>query len=446
VADIYLRSTDGSDADSGPTWALAKATIAGVEAIDVAGDRIFISQVHAESTAAAITIDIAGTLASPSQVLCANDGAEPPTALATTGTITTTGTSAITITGTFYWYGTALLCGSGAVNLTLAIGEGTSSHQVYEDSLFHMVATGATGVIRLGSTTTAGETSIECRNCTFRFSNTTHGLRLVNAKGLIRGGGLHASGSAITTLIKNLSGNSGDQWVVQGFDASSGAASMNLLLSGADNAGTMILRDCKLPASWSGSLLGGAPLHMGFRAEMYNCDSADTNYRLWIEDYSGSIKHETTLVKTGGASDGTTPLSWKMATGADAEYPTIILKSGEIVRWNETTGSAITVTVDILHDSVTNLKDNEIWLEVMYLGTSGVPLGAFVDDAVADVLAAAADQAASSATWTTTGMANPNKQKLEVTFTPQEKGFIHAVVHMAKASYTVYVDPVQQVS
>jgi len=179
---------------------------------------------------------------------------------------------------------------------------------------------------------------------------------------------------------------------------------------------------------------------------MYNCDSADTNYRLWIEDYSGSIKHETTLVKTGGASDGTTPLSWKMATGADAEYPTIILKSGEIVRWNETTGSAITVTVDILHDSVTNLKDNEIWLEVMYLGTSGVPLGAFVDDAVADVLAAAADQAASSATWTTTGMANPNKQKLEVTFTPQEKGFIHAVVHMAKASYTVYVDPVQQVS
>ncbi|MEK9809109.1 MAG: hypothetical protein VW362_01580, partial [Candidatus Nanopelagicales bacterium] len=139
-------------------------------------------------------------------------------------------------------------------------------------------------------------------------------------------------------------------------------------------------------------------------------------------------------------------LSWKMATTANAEYPAIILRSPEIAKWNETTGSSVTVTVDILHDSATALKDNEVWLEVEYLGTSGTPLALFTDDAVADVITTAADQTSSSATWTTTGMTNPNKQKLSVTFTPQEKGLIIARVCVAKASYTVYVDPELQIS
>lgn len=181
--------------------------------------------------------------------------------------------------------------------------------------------------------------------------------------------------------------------------------------------------------------------------EAYNCDSADTNYRLWVEDYCGSIKDETTLVKTGGASDGDTPLSWKMASSANAEYPLHILRSPEIFSERITSvGGSKTITVDILRDSATNLKDDEIWLEVQYLGTSGFPLSLFADDAKADVLATAADQAASSATWTTTGMTNPNKQKLEVTFTPQEKGVAIVTVCMAKASATVYVDPVAQVT
>jgi hypothetical protein len=69
-----------------------------------------------------------------------------------------------------------------------------------------------------------------------------------------------------------------------------------------------------------------------------------------------------------------------------------------------------------------------------------------IDDAMADVLATAASQASSSATWTTTGMSNANKQQLSVTFTPQEKGLIIARVCVAKSSYTLYVDPELQVS
>lgn len=178
---------------------------------------------------------------------------------------------------------------------------------------------------------------------------------------------------------------------------------------------------------------------------MFNCDSGDTNYRYRKATQFGTIQDETGIVRTGGASDGTTTIAYKMVTNANAEHPMLTLDSPEIVRWNDTTGSAITLTVHGLWDSATNIKDNEIWLDVMYLGTSGAPLGSFVNDGIS-VVATAADQAASTETWTTTGMANPNKFKMAVTFTPQEKGFVHATVRMAKASATVYIDPMLNVS
>src|SRR3972149_1584016 len=89
----YVRSTDGSDADTGLTWALAKATLVGALAVAAAGERIWVSQAHAETQASAMTLTSAGTESSPVEILCGNDAAEPPTAMATTATISITATS-----------------------------------------------------------------------------------------------------------------------------------------------------------------------------------------------------------------------------------------------------------------------------------------------------------------------------------------------------------------
>ena len=43
-------------------------------------------------------------------------------------------------------------------------------------------------------------------------------------------------------------------------------------------------------------------------------------------------------------------------------------------------------------------------------------------------------------------MSNPNKQKLSVTFTPQQIGTIKCRVCLAKTSKTVYVDPIATLS
>lgn len=440
----YVRSTDGNDADNGSTWALANATLTGAITDAAAGDTIYVSQVHAESTASAVTLTFPGTLASPNNIICANDAAEPPTALATTGAVETTGASSLTINGNVYIYGLAFTTGTSTANSAPALCNTDGNTQTFESCSFYVRGTGATARIALGNSSNGNEGCLSLVNCTYRFSATGQGISIGQRRLRVKGGGINASGSAITTFVAAATSNGVDA-EFSGVDLVSGASSMNLLATSQAAAGKVVFRNCKLPASWSGSLLGGAPAHMGFRAEMYNCDDGDTNYRLWVEDYAGSIRSETTIVRTGGASDGTTGLAWKMASSANTEYPLITLDSPEIVRWNDTTGSAITVTVEMVTDNVT-LTDAECWLEVQYLGTSGFPLGTFINDAKADFLATAANQTSSSETWTTTGLGTPVKQKLSVTFTPQEKGFIHAVVKLAKASTTAYICPKLEVT
>ena len=435
MANLYVRSTDGSDADNGSTWALAKATLAGAAAIDAAGDTIYVSQAHSESTAGLVTLALAGTAASPTRVICGNDAAEPPTAVASYATVVATGT--IQATGAaVYMRGLSFQPGSGSASgISFVPVTSSAGRALYEACEVRMLTTGA-GTIELSGT----GSFVEFVDFDVRFNSSTAGFRLGGGAHFEwRGGALLAGGTSPAALFVAATTTTELTAHLSGIDLSAAGSTMNLFTA-AGRACRYTIRNSRLPASWSGSLLTGS-LSPSERAEMHNCDSGDTNYRLWVEDYCGSIKTETTIVRTGGASDGTTAFSWKLASSANAEYPLLPLVTPELpAEWNATVGSSVTATVEIVTDGVT-LTDGECWLEVQYLGTSGYPLSSFASDAKADVLATAANQAASTESWTTTGLASPTKQKLSVTVTPQEAGFIQAVVKLAKASTTVYVDP-----
>lgn len=435
MATLYVRSTDGSDADNGSTWALAKASITGAAAIDAAGDTIYVSNNHAESTASSLSFSFA-TDNAPVKIICADDAAEPPTASAITATVTSTGNSNISFGGSYYIYGLTIVCGSGGSGTQIFVANGNGQQKMeFSNCKLQIASTGNTAAFNFSP----GNGSIRLTNTQFKFGHASQ--KISTGVGTIdwNGGGIESGSSAITNLIA-LSGSTPNVLRMSGLDLSAGASTMNIVTAGGSNrANQVVIRNCKLPASWSGSLLTGT-IGRGERVEMYNCDSGDTNYRMQINDYSGSIVQETVIVRTGGASDGTTALSHKFVTTANAAFPHLPLIGPEIVVWNATTGSSKTVTVEIVTDNVT-LTDAECWLEVQYLGTSGFPLGSFASDAKTDVLATAANQATSTETWTTTGLTTPVKQKLVVTFTPQEKGFVHAVVKLAKASTTVYVCP-----
>src|SRR5688572_20921006 len=125
MTDRYTRSTDGNNADDGLSWANAKATVVGNSSIDVAGDTIYVSDNHSESTAADISISLAGGLSTgTTKLLCVDDTGDPspPTALATTAIVTSTGGNTLSISGTAYIYGFTFNCGTGAtsgINLSL---------------------------------------------------------------------------------------------------------------------------------------------------------------------------------------------------------------------------------------------------------------------------------------------------------------------------------------
>jgi hypothetical protein len=115
----YVRSTDGDNADDGSTWALADATLVAGATAGGAGSRVFVSDNHAESQASAMSIVMAGTLASPQLIICADDAAEPPTAVANTATVTTTGANAISIGGVGFVHGITFNVGTGGTAANL---------------------------------------------------------------------------------------------------------------------------------------------------------------------------------------------------------------------------------------------------------------------------------------------------------------------------------------
>lgn len=436
MADIYVRSTNGTaDADNGSTWALAKTTLTGADTIDAPGDTIYLSSTHSQDQSSVLSLAFAGTYAAPTKIVSVDDstGAVAPGAV-----VRTSGNFALNLNGPAFWHGVAFRAGVGNSSSN-TLGVATNAGKiVLKECTLKSESSGSSSTITFGHNASTIISIVE-------LINTDISLNAVSARFFLAGqllwrGGAYVPLTNQPTALFTLNQRSYGPSLVEGVDLSALPSTVNIVGNGAGTC-SLMLRNCKLPGSWSGSLVGVAITTPGFRVEMHNCDSADTNYRLWVEDYAGSIKSETTLVRTGGASDGTTGYSFKMTTTANANDLVAPLVSPEIAIWNDAVGSSKTVTVEILHDSATNLTDGEIWLEVEYLGTSGYPLASFVSDAKADVLATAADQATSSETWTTTGMTSPNKQKLSVTFTPQEKGYLQAKVYLAKASKTVYVDP-----
>lgn len=448
MTDYYVRSTDGNNADSGLTWALAKADLTGFSSIDAAGDRVFVSQAHAESTVGSLTFAFAGTVTSPTQVICGNDGAEPPTALATSATVTAnTAAGAITFTGSCYVYGITFIAGTGTnSNCVIQCGAG-NIWQRFESCKFQLATGGtSTGVIR-GQASGAGGI-VEWINCEVKFAAAGQGITIVNGLFHWNGGGITSGGTSPTALITSITSGAaagGVRIIIENCDFSAGSSSMNMISVQVPYALQAVFRNCKLPSSWSGSWITAFGSNAQGRVEIYNCANASINYGLKIIDGAGNIDHETTLIKAGGASDGTQQISWKMVSASNVAFPAAALFSPEIAYWNEQTGSARTLSIDILRDSATNLKNNEVWIELNYNSQSSDPRAALATSRV-DVLTTASDVAASGAGWTTTGMSNPNKQKLSVTFTPQAKGWITARVVLAKPSTTIYVDPLASVT
>ena len=436
MPNVFLRSSDGNDADDGSTWALADATLAA--SVVAAGDgfRSYMSDNHAEVNSSTITIAL-GTPGSPIRVISVNDAGdpEPPTALLTGGSVLTdTAGASIIFNGVGYLRGITF---SSEEDLSFGFSGVLEHGQVFKDCAFIITGTGSNDQYILGGGSSNDGLRIEFKTCTFVFGATAQEfVGLGNADVLFRGGSIAASGSVPTVglfapqrgLIELIGAN------LTTLGSSNPLVNVNI-------GRPWIVRfvDCRLGSGFvatTGTFSGpGSGV-----VEIINCDSGDTQTHYERHSYRGVEMSETGIFLN--ATDGTTPHSRQMVSTANVtiEHP---MESGWRSAPFNTVLAEVTLTVQIVHDSATDLDDDECWVEGDYQGTSGFPQSVHVIDRLDDfIFGTPAAQASSSASWTgTSGFTNENTQQLVVTFTPQEIGLIRFRVMLADPSKTIYFDP-----
>lgn len=444
---VYIDNfTPGSATSPYDTWAKAGTLLSQIDAADTAGDVIYFDSRHNEAPAATVTYGIAGTQGTPSKLLSVTQAA-PPTTLTAGATIAPTGASSINFNGSFYAYGLHLILGTGQTTGTLAINlqAAAANHgQIWDTAKFEIAGTGTNFRVNLAADGTTGQSRIRLINPEFKFAAASQRIGVLCGDHKIYGLSLNSASTALTAELFSFSGGTsrGGTLEITGADLTYMGSSCNIFGSMTTSSGIWraVMRDVKLPASWTGDIYSGNPAGLGQRVEMYNADTGTKNYRVWIKDYFGSLVDETVKVKTSGATEGGQAIAWKLTTTANASFPNNAFDTVEIPVEVTSTGSK-TFTVEILVDSATDWNTNDIIMEADTLESSAQPLATH-NTTAPSVLASTAALAAGAGTgsWTTTGLTNPRSHKLTVTRTIGMTGFALLRIRMFKASSTAYVD------
>jgi hypothetical protein len=205
--------------------------------------------------------------------------------------------------------------------------------------------------------------------------------------------------------------------------------------------GNWLVKDCKLNAS----MTFPTPQAFGQTVQVVRCDSGATAYKSARYQYEGTETTEPSITRVGGASDPTGQAqSRKIVTTANSQWLRPF-KAEPYAIWNPTTGANVTVTVYGTINAGALPNNDDIWLEVEYLGSSASPLGTIVMTTKSNLLAANAAVASDASTWNGGGSgAGWSPFKLTTTLSapqPGMAGYLNARVRAAKASTTFYLDP-----
>jgi hypothetical protein len=411
VASYYIYSGAGGAAN-GTSWADAYTTLTTAFSGKSSGDIFYVAHDHSESTAGGLTF----TGPDKIRVLCVNRaGSVPPVAadLTTGALVVSTGGGIVFNNYHSHHTGIAFHCASAMQFLVSTVTENCA-----------LKLTG-------GSTRFYGHdnTPLEWRNTTVEFTDASqyvrpaHQFRWLNTPSAV-------SGTVPTTLFQ--SSPNGVNIHIEGVDLSA-VTSGNTIMAQSDS-GHIVFKDCKVAAGVTLSPVFNDPYRS--TVEFVRCDSTG-NYRHERYDRFGTQTTETTIVRTGGASDGTTPISWKLVTGSFV-VPWYPMESMPISVWNDTTGGTKTVTVEGVWGGGAVPDNDDIWIEVEYLGDASSPQGSLATSRKTNILSTAAGYATSSETW---GGSTTKFKMSATTGTIQQKGPLTVRVYAALASSTFYVCP-----
>lgn len=415
-------------------WAAPHARLSNALATNwgAAGDSFYLRSDHAETQSTALTLTSPGTVANPCFVYSVNDsGSLPTTTLLAGAAITTTGNSFLSFGGSGYFHGLTASCGSGSVLAALSLATTTGSWQRFDSCALSKAGTSGIN----GAITHSAASRLELVNTTLSFGAIGDSIALSGGPFTWRNTASAIAGAVFpTTLLTSASSVSGSALILEGVDLSA-LGSGKTIVGAATEQVIYYLNDCKLGSSVTIAATPNTP--GGAKTYVTRCDSAGTNYAEAAYLYEGTLTQETTIVRTGGASDGTTPLSWKIVTTANSKWP-LPFECFPISIWNDViTPTARTVTVYGIWGGGAVPNTDDIWIDVEYLGASGSPLASLATSTKANNLATGSPLSSDSSTWG----GSTTKFKMTAIFTAQLAGYIRVYVKAAAASSTFYIDP-----
>jgi hypothetical protein len=449
MATIFVSAVDGTNADNGSTWALAKQTVAGALAIAASGDIILVDNAGTFTAGAAITwTPPAGNVA----IISVNRSGGNAWAA---GAIENVGgsASAFLVNGAagsaMFVYGMTLRGGASASASCVITILGTNSVNSYFEAkactLDLAASTSNLPQIHLGqgSNGSSRALSIKLNDCTFLCSGSRFGnfisinstVEIVNPTISLTGANKPA-GLFSTNLVNNHDRMLIRDGTIAGYNVSGGAyfdltnmAGIEVTLVNLITSSTPALTTGSWPAGGTGSIT------------QRNVDSANTDYVFSYQNARGTLTVDTGVYMDGGASFNSQNVSWKIVTtSAASEFTPFV--TPPLAIWDTST-SAQTATWDIVRDSATNLTDRDIWPAIDYAASGTTTQYTAGSGRNANPFTGTGTNwAASSETWTGTGsFTNPNKQTMSIALTAARDGLLQGRVYVGLASATIYLNP-----
>lgn len=367
-----------------------------------AGDSVFIGDDHSEvvSYTTGAGISAAGTGASPNFIYSIDHTVSLPvssTGLKFGALISYTGPG-LTINGgasgaNTYFFGITFSSGTGSstTQLSIAFG-GVASWNKFENCLLKLNTTSSSALISTGFTSTS---TLEFSNTAVQFGAAGQSIRALSlGKFIWRNTGNAVLGTAPTALF---TASSNGITLVEGVDLSGATNTIVGAGTSTTMGGLFYLENCKIAG---GATIAATPVNMGGPfVDALQCSSSATSYVQRRYLYQGTLTEETTVIRTTGASDGTNGISWKIATTANAKWYSPF-ESFNVAVWNDVTGTNRVVTMCGIWNSAGLPNNDDIWLDVCYLGSSGSTLGSWATSTKASNLATgSAVTADSTSAW-----------------------------------------------
>jgi len=433
----YGTYTSGGTAHNGKSWGAAYTSVSQLDDIYVLnGDTIYIGHDHvcqyAHTAHRTLTLSFC-------TLISATTGSSPPTYQAsTTNQIDTSeGSYNCYLAYVGSMYGIRIKSGNiiyanvwSAVDCTFAPGAGaitvigysTNDSNNLTNCIIDLTSDGTTG---RSNTVLDVQTGGIIKNLTF-----------VNAA--------YRTG---VVFQQNLVNSAGTMWVSDSDFSGFTHASVCELIHLPTLYAHVYFTNCKTAATWAAT--NSAMMNRKNEELLFvNVGSGNDPTSLIQYKLEGNTTSSTTIYRSSGATVEGIATSWLTTTTADCkqDYP---YTSPWIYGYISSTGSK-TFDLYITNDTA-DFYDNEVWLEIDYLGAASSGKWSNKTDYMADRLATAAVQTDdTTSTWNGSGPSYTYKQKLSVTATVNTAGMFRARVCVGVASITstrkFYIDPLVTVS